>query len=185
MGGVTDTQSLRFDVLSDVISLGAVKNLADDVAVQLDAADVPRTAGLKRPICRGRRSAALSVAAATTVTVPFDVEVWDTHNMLDVAGPNPSRFTVGAAAGVGLYYVGARVQVAGGVSFTRTDIQICKNAGMKYQDTQWGQIVGHLYVAGYIWLGATTDFLTVTVSHIGGGTVNMSGIDMWCYKAGG
>lgn len=181
MGTTTPTQSLRYAYVTDVISHTASKDLADDVAAQLDAADVARTAALKRPIAKARRTAAQSIVDSSFVTVTFDTEVWDTHAMIDIAG-QPTRITCGATAGIGIYLVRARVNTIAGTGFTRSDIGILKNGVVKHQNEQWGAVTDEMYCAGHVALGATTDFLTMTIRHIGGGTINASFIELTAQK---
>ena len=177
MAGTTDTQSLRFGEVTDVIDFTMIKNLADDIAVQLDAADVVRTAALKRPQGYVSRGGALALPANTTTIATWTAEVIDTNAMIDLVG-QPQRITVGALAGTGLYMMEANFN-ADTTGWTRADAVLLKNGALVAQHTFHSpQSFSVLYASMIVHAPNTTDFFTLGMYHEGGGTTNSSTIEM-------
>lgn len=181
MAGVTDTQSIRFGQVTDVITHTMIANEADDIAVQLDAADAARIVAEKRPIAWTRRAAVLGIPVAAATAVPFDTEVWDTHAMIDIAG-QPNRITIGATAGTGVYLV--QVEAVGTYTgWTIGALILLRNGAVHIEKTfptiQSGDTMS---LSMIINATATTDFYTVSIYHEGGGTTNMSRVDMRAFK---
>lgn len=182
MPGVTDTQSIRFGLVTDPYGdWTMVRNEADDIATQLDAADAAKTAALGRPAVSVRRSAALAIPVGVATTVPFDFENFDTHGMADVGGANPSRITAVAAAGAGHYMFSATANV-NSVSWTRGDIQLFKNGGIARSRMLWFPPGGTLGLTAIIWLGAVNDYVELRVYHEGGGSDNTIFVNLTAYK---
>lgn len=181
MGGTTDTQSIRFGYVTDVLDFNMMKNEADDIAVQLDAADVARTTALKRPVAWARRAAVLAIPVASTTSVQFDTEVFDTHGMINIAGL-PFRIVVGATAGPGVYLVQADVQ-GDMTGWTRADVEVQLNAGTLFTRSYAAPQTGSpLTMSMLVNLALITDYLTMSVRHEGGGTTNMTLIDLRAVK---
>src|ERR1041384_3925766 len=137
MAGTTDTQSIRFGQDTDVIDHTTLKNLADDVAAQLNAADTARTAALTRPAVFVRRISALALPAAASTVVPFDDLVYDTHGLCNL-GTQPTRVTVSASSGAGVYMVHAVPISWDKTGWTRADVVVSKNSTAYMQRTLWG-----------------------------------------------
>jgi hypothetical protein len=171
MAGVTDTQSLRFGQVSDVIDHTTVKNLADDIASRLDTQDLARTKALTRPEVYVQRNAALSVPVSTITVVPWDSEQIDTHAMVDLVG-QPTRVTCGATAGTGIYLVGFYVSIDT-TGWTRGDLLISINGIQYARRTWWGPVSGvGMWLDTQVYLSATTDFITGSILHEGGGSTS-------------
>lgn len=181
MPGVTTTQSLRFGYVTDPVDWTMQRNLADDIAVQLDAADVAKAAALGRPAVEVRRNAALALADGSTVLVPMDNEIYDTHNMVDTAGANPSRVTVNASSGTGHYYASG-IFTANTTSWSRGEIQLCRNGVIQRSRSLWFPPGGQINVAGIVYLGTVGDYLDLRVNHTGGGTTNATFVLFYVFK---
>lgn len=174
MPGLTDTQSLRFGVEADPISYTMQRDLADDIAAQLDAADVLRTAVLKLPVVSLRRNAALAIPVTTATPIPWDVEVEDSHNMVDLA-TQPTRVTAVAAAGTGLYMLDVFLQ-CDMTSWTRADIMLQRNGTFYSQKSYYNpQNFDWLSATWMIDLDTVGHYFTVGLYHEGGGTTNLLG----------
>lgn len=181
MPGLTDTQAIRYGYVTDPIDWTMVRDEADDIAVQLDAADTQAAAVLQSPVAAVTRFSALAVAVATPVSVPWTSEVQDTHAMVDIAG-QPNRFTVSSAAGAGLYFVQFQMQTDT-TGWTRGDIILNKNAAQYARKTfRAPQSFGRMQFSAQVYLGSVGDFVTFQVSHEGGGTTNTTEIYGYIYK---
>lgn len=178
MGGITDTQSLRFGYVGEPIDWSLVYNLADDIATQLDLADTAATAALQVPAAIVRRGTTLALAAGVAVSVPFTSEQQDTHGMVDIAG-QPNRLTVSAASGPGLYAV-TFVTQCDTTGWTRGDIIVNLN-GAQYSRKAFfaPQPFGSMQVTMHMHLGTVGDFVTFQMYHETGGTTNM--IEAYAY----
>lgn len=181
MAGVTETQSLRYGHVTDVISHTMMRDLADDIAVQLDAADAARAVALKRPQARSHRNATASLAAATPTAQVFDTLVWDTHGMINI-GAQPTRITVVTAAGVGSYHVTGWAQ-CDTTSWTRADLSIAKN-GTAIRARTWFQpvILDVLSVEAIVDMNTVGDYFTLILSHEGGGSTTIYEVDLSVQK---
>lgn len=181
MAGVTDTQSIRFGQVSDVVTHTMVANEADDIAVQLDAADLARTHALKRPQAYVSRSASFNLPVSTITVVTFDVINWDTHSMVNLA-TFPQRVTVGATAGTGIYHCYVRA-TPDTTSWTKGDVILQKNGAFHMQKTAW-QPVSFSTIAAefFVNMALTTDYLSVAMYHEGGGTTAVSGVEFYVQK---
>jgi hypothetical protein len=183
MAGITDTQSLRFGQVTDPISWTMQRDLADDIAAQLDAADTARTAALKRPTAMARRSASLSIPVAPTITtVTFDQEVaGDTYNMIDLA-TQATRITVSAAAGAGVYMAQAVLQ-GSYTSWTRGDL-ILSRTGVFYGQRTWysPQDLNVLSACWMVNMPSVGDYFTLGVYHEGGGSTGTVDISLRVFK---
>lgn len=181
MSGTTDTQSLRFGQLDDIITHTMIKNLADDMAVQLDAADVARTHALKRPQALANRGATFTVAATTIQVVTFDTVGWDTHSMINL-GTQPTRVTVGATAGAGRYETSLYV-FTDTTGWTKGDLIVNKNGSFYAQKTWWGpQSLDYLDIQVMLPMLSITDFLTFAIYHEGGAATTVFGVDAFVQK---
>jgi hypothetical protein len=169
MPGVTATQSLRYGYVTDPVSYTMQRDLADDIAAQLDAADVLRTAAMKKPVVFASRNTALTLPNLTLTTVPFTSSQYNTHGMVDIA-TQPTRITVTAAAGAGQYLVETHIQwtYAG---WTRGDITILRN-GVFYAQKTWvsPQDQDVLQFTTMVDMPNIGDYLSMQVYHEGGGT---------------
>lgn len=182
MGGVTDTQSLRYGYVTDVITHAMVANLADDIAAQLDAADIARTKALKRPEARAQRSATLSIPVNTITPIPFDTIAYDTHGMIDLVG-QPNRVTVVSAAGIGVYWARAQVSVDT-TGWTKGDILLYKNGAFGGQKTSWGPQSFNGGPSGefIVPMTAVGDYFEIRLYHEGGGTTTLFDTQFWVRK---
>lgn len=181
MPGVTDTQSIRFGYVTDPTDWTMMRNEADDIAAQLDLADIAKTAALGRPLVFARRTATLALADGATVLVPLDSEIYDTHNMVDTAGANPSRVTVNTASGIGHYMVSCYSTV-NATGWTRGDIQLYKNGTLNRGRSLWSPPGGTLNLSGIVYLGTIGDFLDMRLFHTGGGTTNATFCIFYVFK---
>lgn len=179
MAGTTDTQSLRFGQVDDIITHTMIANLADDIAVQLNAADTARTKALTRPQVQIVRNAALALPASAFTAVPFDSEIIDTHAMVDLVG-QPQRVTCGATAGIGTYHVMAEANVDT-TGWTRGDIVINKNGSFYDQRTFWGPL-SLLNMETFVYFGAITDYVSISIYHEAGGTTNTNTVYLYVQK---
>ena len=170
MAGVTDTQSIRFGQVTDVQTHTMIANEADDIATQLDAADLARTAALKRPTAWSKRSAVIAIPVTSQTLIQMDTEVWDTHSMVDIAGL-PFRVVVGATAGAGVYLVQAETN-GDYTGWTTAIIAIQKNGtdwvSKRFHLPQTGEVLGLQMLVDM----ALNDYFTMTIYHEGGGTTN-------------
>lgn len=181
MPGVTDTQALRFGLVADPIDFAMVRNLADDIAAQLDAADLARTKALKRPVAWSQRSSALALPVNTMTSVPFQVEIWDTHAMVDIP-TQPSRIVASATAGTGVYMFMMRAS-ADTTGWTRGDLALFKNGALHTQRTlHTPQNFTPMYHSAIINLGVVGDFVSCSIYHEGGGSTNTSEVNLMCWK---
>lgn len=181
MGGTTDTQSLRYGTVDDVISYLMQANLADDIATQLNAADTARTAGLHRPQVNITRNAALAIPVSTTTAVPYDTLNQDTHGMVNL-GTQPTRVTCNASAGTGIYHVrfDASVDTTG---WTKADLTVYKNGAFYDGRTFWGpQTFAPMEFETFVYLNLTTDFITTNIYHDGGGSTNTNQVFLYVQK---
>ena len=181
MPGVTSTQNLRFGYVTDPQDWTMQRNLADDMARELDAADVAKAAALGRPAVHVRRNATLALGDGATVLVPMDSEIYDTHGMVDVAGANPSRVTVTASSGTGHYFASGIV-TANTTGWTRGDIQLSRNGTIQRSRTLWFQPGGSINVSGIVYLGTVGDYLDLRVFHTGGGSTNATFVQFYVFK---
>jgi hypothetical protein len=174
MAGTTPTQSIRFAELADVESHTVLANLADDVATQLDAADVARTHGLKTPVAKAERNAALNIPVSTITTVPMDQIDGDTHGMINL-GSFPNRITVSASAGAGLYQIEAFGVTVDTTGWTRGTIHIRKNGAAFYSKSLF-KPVSFVGLNTEITVNlAVADYIEIAVEHEGGGTTQWLG----------
>lgn len=181
MSGTTDTQSLRYGTVDDVITHLMVANLADDIATQLNAADIARTAALKRPQVKIERNAAMTIAVTTVTTISFDTETIDTHNMVDLAG-QPQRVTCNAAAGLGIYHVRANANVDT-TGWTRGDIFINKNGSTLDARTFWGPVsFAGMELETFVNFASLTDYVSLSLYHEGGGSTGINFIQLYVQK---
>ena len=173
MPGITDTQSLRFGQVGDPLSHTTLRNLADDLAVQLDAADVLRSSVLKRPVTWLSRGIALALPVSTYTAVPFTGALVNTHGMADI-GTQPTRATVTASAGAGRYLVECHIQFLY-TSWTKAEIAVYKN-GSFYGSKSWAspQDLNVLQYATLVDLNAVGDYIEMRVNHEGGTTTGDS-----------
>lgn len=169
MPGITDTQSIRFGQVTDPLDWTMLRNEADDIATQLDAADTAKTAALTRPAARVRRLAQVALPVNTTTTIAFDSEDFDTHGIADVGGANPSRITAVSAAGTGHYMFSASL-TANSASWTLGRLGLFKNGALARERALWFPPGGSLGVQGIIYLGVIGDFVDLRVYHEGGGS---------------
>jgi hypothetical protein len=169
MASTTPTQSLRFAQVGDVLTYTALANLADDVATQLDAADVARTHALKTPYANVDRNATINVPVTTVTTITWDSLVTDTHSMINL-GTQPTRMTVSASGGAGLYHVviQAVVDVTG---WTRGDISLRKN-GTQFISRDYYHPINQMSIETVVNL-AVADYIECHVYHEGGGTTTL------------
>jgi|SRR6185436_12945033 len=172
MGGITDTQSIRFGVLGEPIDWKMLRDTADDIAAQLDLADAQALAALQMPAAIVRRGSTLAIPVTTLTLVPFTSEQQDTHAMVDIAG-QPTRITASATAGPGLYTVQFIAQ-CDTTSWTRGDIQINLNGAFYTRRTfQAPQSFGWMQVTVQMWLSTVNDYVTFQMYHEGGGSTNL------------
>lgn len=171
MAGMTTTQNLRFGEVGDPLSYTMQRDLADDIATQLDAADVQRSAALRRPMTWMSRVTALSLPVSTYTAVPFTSAPVNTHAMADIPG-QPTRATVTAAAGAGRYLLEAHIQFLY-TGWTKAEIAIFKN-GAFYVGDSWAspKDIDVLQLAAMVDLNTVTDFIDMRVNHEGGGTTS-------------
>lgn len=185
MPGTTDTQSLRFGTVDDVITHTMQANLADDIATQLNSADTARTAALTRATARvGRLSSTFTLPVSAVTVVTMDLLTWDTHGMVNL-GTQPQRVTTTASSGAGLYHatVTAQVDTTG---WTKGDLIINKNGGFYAQRTWWGpQNLDTLLHEAFVPLDAVSDYLTFALYHEGGGSTTVYSVEAWVQKVTG
>jgi hypothetical protein len=171
--GVTDTQSLRFGVDGESISYTTQRDLADDIATQLDAADALRNAVLRLPVVQLRRGAALAIPVTTITTIPWDTELEDSHGMWDAG--SPTRVTAVAAAGTGLYMIDLFSQ-SDMTSWTRADLLLRRNGTFYSQKSYYNpQNFDWLQATWMIDLDTVGHYFEVAIYHEGGGTTNLLG----------
>lgn len=181
MPGTTDTQALPFDYLDEVVSSVPVKNFADAVALKLDAKDTQRTAALKRPAVAARRAATVSVPDATNTVITMDTEVFDTHAMFST-GSNPTRITVPAGAGAGIYYLFGLVGTSGANSTTQViEFTVRKNGTTMLARRQCLGPVPGIAVTGYASL-AVSDYVELVVYQDSTGSLTMSNVEFRVFK---
>lgn len=180
MAGVTDTQSIRFGQVTDVITHTMLANEADDIAVQLDAADVARTTALKRPVAWTRRNATLALPVTTQTLVQFDTEVYDTASMVDIAGL-PFRVVVGATAGAGVYL--AQAEFNGDYTGWTTAILAIQRSGTDLVQKRFHHPQSGSGLSMQMFINmALSDYLTATIWHEGGGTTNVNSVQLRAAK---
>lgn len=180
MAGTTDTQSLRFGQVTDVITHTMVANLADDIAAQLDAADAAQLTVLKRPVVFVRRLANQATAAGVQAPVTFDDKPTDTHLMVDLA-TQPTRITVNSSAGAGMYMFHARLTAETGVgTWTAGHLSFYKNAVQISQRSAFAQRNATTLTA-QVQMNVT-DFMQVRFQHDGTGTPNITFVECWVHK---
>lgn len=182
MPGITDTQSLRFGYVTDPISHTMQRDLADDTAAQYDAADVARSAALQKPVVSIQRNAALAVPVTTITTIPWDIEITDTHGMVDIP-TNPTRVTAVTAAGSGLYLAEIDVQ-SNMLGWTRGDVILRRN-GTFYAQKSWynPQDLNHLQFSSFIDLDTVGHYLEWCLYHEGGASTNTVIVEARVFKA--
>jgi hypothetical protein len=181
MAGVTDTQSIRFGQVSDVVTHTMLANEADDIATQLDAADAARTVALHRPQAQAARNAAQSIPNVTVTVITWDSEVIDTSAMIDLVG-QPQRVTVGATAGVGVYHVSIDCSVDT-TGWARGDVILNKNGTEIVRKTSYQpQTNGSLGLEALVNMTATTDYFTVALFHDGGASTSTFDIEIRVQK---
>jgi hypothetical protein len=172
MPGATQTQSLRYGYVTDPLSYTMQRDLADDIAAQLDVADAARTAAMKRPVARVARNTTLSLPASTVTVVPWtSITAPDTHGMVDLVG-QPNRVTVNAASGTGTYWAIGNIQLLY-TAWTRADIMIYRN-GVFYAQRTWRapSDLTALEFTVLVNLPTIGDYLSMHVYHEGGGTTS-------------
>ncbi len=183
MPKVTDTQSLRYGVVGDPVSYTMIRDLADDIATQLDLADAARITAMQRPSVLVGRTTALSLPASMT-PVPWTTTFGspDPHGMTAVGGGTPSRVTVTASAGAGTYFVTAEMQNLY-TGWTRADIAIYRN-GSYYAQRTWRapQDLNPLQFSSLVNLPNVGDYVEMYVYHEGGGTTSGNSFSMYVTK---
>jgi hypothetical protein len=170
MANTTPTQSIRYAEVPDVLTHTALANLADDVATQLDAADTARTHALKTPYANIDRNATLALPVTTVVTIPWDSLVTDTHGMVNL-GLNPTRITVSASAGAGLYQVIVGNTSLDTTGWTRGDISFRKN-GTQFVSKDFFQPINAMNFETIVSM-AVADYIECHIWHEGGGTTTL------------
>lgn len=180
MAGTTDTQSLRFGQVTDVMTHTMLANLADDIAAQLDLADAAQASVLKRPVVFVRRLASQPTVAGVQAPITFDDLPTDTHAMVDLA-TQPTRITVNASAGAGMYMFHAKVSAQTGVgTWTAGHLSLYKNAVQISQRTAYAQR-NDITITAQVLMNVT-DFMQVRYQHDGTGTPNITFAECWVHK---
>lgn len=181
MGSTTPGVALRYAYDGDVITHATVANLADDIASKLDLADTARSSALKRPVWYGRRVLTpLNVPVTTVTVVPMDQEIIDTHNMIDVAGANPSRITVNSTSGAGVYELSLMARVTT-TSWSKGEWIIRKNGATIMQQTIYlPRSVSHAVSVQVPMI--VGDYLEGALYHEGGGTTTSQNIELRGHK---
>jgi len=183
MSGITTARSIRFATLDDPISAAFLEDTAKDIARELDAADVLKTAAMKRP-CAMVHTDTFTVAVSTVTTVNFTTEDVDTHAMVNL-GTNAQRITVSSSSGAGLYYVTAFSEAFDSSAWTMGEFTITKNGTgqvrRKYYNYN-GSTTLKMHVSGIIHLGTVGDYVDLRVYHEGGGTDNLSSTWLKAFK---
>lgn len=173
MSGTTPTQSIRYGEVTDVLTHTVLANLADDVAAQVDAADIARTAALKTAYANVDRNASLAIPVSTVTTITWDSLVTDTHSMINL-GTVPTRMTVSASGGAGLYQVAVQASIDG-TGWSRGDISLRKN-GTQFVSRDFYGPQSSMQIETIVSL-AVGDYIECHVYHEGGGTTNLFGAD--------
>lgn len=181
MAGVTDTQSIRFGQVTDIITHTMQANLADDVAAQLDAADAASLLALKRPAVYVTRISQ-AFTAGVTASVSFDTIQYDTTGTQVNLGTFPTRVTVGATAGAGIYMVHGVATYSTTGSPTATNLSVLKNGTtLMGQRMIWGG-VGALDLTLLVYAANTTDYFELQYLYIGSGTPTVTFGQFWVHK---
>lgn len=185
MAGTTDTQSLRFGQVTDVLSDTTVGNLADDIAVQLTAADTAATGtggALKRPLVWVRRASGQLYSVGVRAGIAFTTAIADTDAMTNL-GTSPLRAAiVGAGHGAGLYMVHGQARLSSSGTPTASHLSVWKNgATLLSQRTMWTQDSGVISVTaqGYLVVG---DWIELHYQYDGAGTPTITLADCWVRK---
>lgn len=181
MAGTTDTQSLRFGQVTDVITHTMQANLADDIATQLDAADAAATSALKLPIVHVRRVASQGYTAGVRAAVIFDSEVTDTAGMVTI-GVNPTRVTVVSGAGVGNYMFHGIVTLSTTGTTTVGHLSVFRNGvTLLGQRSMWAQRAD-ISITLQAYAGSVGDYFELHYEYAGTGTPTLTFGQFWARK---
>lgn len=177
MPGSTASQALPYPYIDEAITDVSTKNLADTIATKLTSQDTARTLALKRATGEARRNTILALADGVNTVVPFDQEIWDTDNMINVGGANPSRITV-ATGLAGLYHVSGYLGAAVSGSWTRSQITIMKNGGTLVCGRTYGASAPVMLCSGLHYAVNAGDYFELFLLHAGGGSTNVSNANL-------
>lgn len=179
MGGTTNSQALRFPYVTETISDLHTKNFADDCATALAAQDVRRTSALKRSIVEVERAAALALADGSNVTVPWDTEVTDPDNLVNVGGGTPSRITIPAGL-TGIWYCRVQVLSPGATGWMKGQVSITVTGNIRmrrsYCQFGGGDSIDDMHLTAFVPVPNAGDYIEVQLLHVGGGSTNASDI---------
>lgn len=181
MAGTTDTQSIRFGQVTDIITHTMQANMADDIAAQLNAADAAALVALERPVAHVRRITSQGYTAGVRAAVSFDNEVYDTAGMFTV-GVNPTRITAVSGAGTGNYMLFGTVTLSTTGTSTAGHLSIWKNGvTLLGQRTVWGQLQKNS-ITLQAYAGAVGDYFEMHFEYAGSGTPSLTFAELFVRK---
>jgi hypothetical protein len=182
VAGVTDTQSLRFGQVTDVITHTMQANLADDIATQLDAANTAAVPVLKPPVVYIRRNANQLFSVGVRAGIAFDAVIYDTNTMTNT-GTQPLRAAiVGASSGIGTYMFDGMINLSTTGSCSAGHISFWKNGvTLLGQRTIWAQR-GPVTLGLQVYLGTLGDYVEMHYQYDGTGTPTVIFAECWVHK---
>lgn len=182
MPGVTDTQSIRYGLVTDPLSHTTQAYLAEDIAAQLDAADAAGAVALKRPAVFVRRTIGQLYSVGVKAGIAFQSLIYDTHGMT-LLGTQPLRAAiVGASSGIGNYEFKGTATLSSTGACTAGHLSFWKNGtvplGQRTMFAQQSTIA--LTVPAY--LGTIGDYVEMHYQYDGAGTPTITFAECWVRK---
>jgi hypothetical protein len=180
--GTTDTQSIRYGHAADPMNWTMLRDEADDIATQLDAADAAGSGALKRPVVRVSRTIAQLFSTGVKAGIAFQTLIYDTNGMT-LLGTQPLRAAiVGANSGIGTYMLQGiatlsttGVATAGHLSFWKNGVTFLGQRTMSSQ-------VNDISLTVQAYLGTIGDYVEMHYQYDGTGTPNITSAQCWVRK---
>lgn len=173
MPGATTHLSLRYPLVTEVVTAQSYLDLANDIDTQFTVTDGIRQLNLHKDTCNV--SGGTTVAAVNTfVNFGFTSSAWTKPAALHSTSVNPEQFVIQTA---GLYLFITNVRVSGPfTTLTGTEIGQSKNGTSNYLETGISQLTGGNAQVRGLQFCNVGDILRTFVRWTGtGGPSNVSG----------
>ncbi len=172
MPGFTQYLSLRYPLITEIVTAQSYQDLANDIDAQFTATDTIRQLNLHRSSCSVFGGTTATTVAAFT-NIAFTSSSWTVPAALHSTSVNPEQFVIQTA---GLYYFSATLSVNGATTVTGFEVGQSKNGTSNFFETgQTFPLSGIATVKGLQFCNAG-DILRILARWSGtGGPANVGG----------
>lgn len=133
MPGFTDHLSLRYPLITEIVTAQSYQDLANDIDAQFTATAAIRAQNLNKPNCFTATVAGTSTAVNTFVNVSFTNNFFANPSSIHSTSVNPDQFVIPLA---GLYmFVGSARTNGAFTTFTGFEIGESKNGTSNYLES--------------------------------------------------